>query len=115
MISIKHHFNFWSDSIRALSTYIILNICDLSGTYFESADAPPGASLICNAKKGCRTSTTAFLYFCYIFYSVLNNYAEISSISFSSSSVNGAQLIAFTLSRICCGFDAPISTLVTSS
>ena len=32
-----------ADSIRALSTYIILNICDLSGTYFESADAPPGA------------------------------------------------------------------------
>ena len=108
MISIKHHFNFWSDSIRALSTYIILNICDLSGTYFESADAPLGAP-----QKGCRTNHLVRQP-CYTS-AVLNNYAEISSISFSSSSVNGAQLIAFTLSRICCGFDAPISTLVTSS
>lgn len=33
----------------------------------------------------------------------------------SSSSVNGAQWIAFTLSRICCGLEAPMSTLVTSS
>ena len=105
MISIKHHFNFWSDSIRALSAYIILNICDLSGTYFESADAPPGAPqkrLPHLVRQPCYTSA------------VLNNYAEISSISFSSSSVNGAQLIAFTLSRICCGLEAPISTLVTS-
>ena len=42
------------------------------------------------------------------------SYFEISSIRRSSSAVNGAQWIAFTLSRICCGLEAPIRTLVTS-
>ena len=42
------------------------------------------------------------------------SYFEISSIRRSSSAVNGAQWIAFTLSRICCGLEAPMSTLVTS-
>ena len=45
---------------------------------------------------------------------VYKSYFEISSIRRSSSAVNGAQWIAFTLSRICCGLEAPIRTLVTS-
>ena len=38
---------------------------------------------------------------------------DISSIFFSSSSVNEVFSIAFILSKICIGFEAPIKTLVT--
>ena len=40
---------------------------------------------------------------------------EMLSMSCSSSLVNGAESVALMLSRICCGFDAPIKTPVTSS
>ena len=51
---------------------------------------------------------------CFCQTNIQESYFEISSIRRSSSSVNGAQWIAFTLSRICCGLEAPIRTLVTS-
>ena len=52
---------------------------------------------------------------CFCQTNIQESYFEISSIRRSSSSVNGAQWIAFTLSRICCGLEAPMSTPVTSS
>ena len=66
-------------------------------------------SVFCHIKSSGHISTADFLLQMPRYHT-----SAISSIHFNSSSVNGAQEIAFILSKICCGLDAPIKTLVTS-